>query len=177
MISFLDENEYLAVQKERKMELIKIIVLAVIYALTMLVLVLSFANLPYKSEKGTVIKIITYVVTAIYIFLLYVTVGIKYKRINKYYTMLTNLKTLTPIVTEGSFVKTVEDIETRDFVDLKTIVLSVYVQRRQSFFDRYVYIPYEREFPDFKVGQSIRVYTVENILVGYEFLDGETKAD
>ena len=49
MISFFDENEYLAVKKERKMELIKIIVLAVTYALTMLVLVLSYAYLPYKS--------------------------------------------------------------------------------------------------------------------------------
>ena len=174
MISFFDENEYIAVQKERKTELIKIIVLAVIYALTILALMLIYAGLPYESEKGISIKIITYLITAVYLFLLYVTVGIKFKRIRKYYTMLTNLKTLTPVVTQGSFVKTIEDIETRDFVDLKTIVISVYVERRQSFFDRHIYIPYEREFPTFNVGQNVKFYTVENILVGYELLDGDS---
>ena len=109
--------------------------------------------------------------------MLYVTIGVKFKRIRKYYALLTNLKTLKPVVTEGTFVKTVEDIETRDFVDLKTIVLSVYVERRQSFFDRYIYVPYEREYPNFTPGQKVRVYTVENVLAGYEFLDGEDKVD
>lgn len=173
MISFFDESEYIAVQKERKTELIKIIVLAVIYVLTIVALMFIYADLPYESPKGTPIKIITYLVTAVYLFLFYVTVGIKFKRIRKYYTMLTNLKTLTPVVTQGSFIKTIEDIETRDFVDLKTIVISVYVERRQSFFDRHIYVPYEREFPNFTVGQNIKFYTVENILVGYEFVDGD----
>ena len=86
--------------------------------------------------------------------------------------MLKDLSTIPPTETVGIVKELNGALDTKDGVDTKCIVISVYVERRQDWFDRYVFIPYEKEFPDLKIDTKVKFYTVNNNLFGYEELEG-----
>ena len=173
MIKYFDENELLAVKKQYKNTIITIVLMCVAFLAVALLLVLTYAGLPYQDERGTMMQVLTMVASAIYIFFIYITIGIKLKRVKKYLVMLNDLNTITPAETVGIVKAFNEALDTKDGVDTKCIIISVYVERRQDWFDRYVFVPYERELPPLKIDSKVKFYTVNNNLYGYEELDGE----
>ena len=172
MIKYFDENELLSVKKQYKNTITTIIIMCCAFVALSLLLVLTYAGLPFEDERGMTMQVLTMVASGIYIFFIYITIGIKLKRVRKYLVMLKDLNTIEPTETVGIVKELNGALDTKDGVDTKCIVISVYVERRQDWFDRYVFIPYEREFPDLKIDSKVKFYTVNNNLYGYEELEG-----
>ncbi len=174
MIKYFDENELVAVRKQYKNTIITIVLMCLAFLAISLLLVLTYAGLPFKDERGTTLQVLTMVASAIYLFFIYITIGIKLKRVKKYFAMLKDLSTIQPTETIGIVKGFSEALDTKDGVDTKCIIISVYVERRQDWFDRYVFVPYERELPPLKIDSKVKFYTVNNNLFGYEELDSDS---
>lgn len=174
MTQYFNEEELNSAEKELKKVRNTIIFVFIMYVIVAVIMVVAFANLPYKDKKGIVIEIVLMLLSAFYIVLIYITWGIKYKRAKKYVIMYRDLKTLEKTETIGTFKEYSSVLETRDGVDQKAIIISVYVPRRQMEFDRAVYVPFENEFPEFTVGDKVKFYTTANNLYGYEILEKAT---
>ena len=94
--------------------------------------------------------------------------GLKFRRVNAYYKMLKETMSKEKTVVTGMFLRVEPVMETKDGVDIKKFVISVYNERRNDYFERMICIPYEKEFPLFTEGDTVTLATHENILFSYE---------
>ncbi|MCQ2398927.1 MAG: hypothetical protein MJ072_00280 [Clostridia bacterium] len=173
MVEYFSENEITEVKTERRNTLVPAIVLAVLYVAFLTFMLVSYSGLPYNYGGGVTYKIITYAVTVVVCVYEFIYLGIKFKRVNKYYKMLLGLKNDLKSETTGYFVGYSNELETKDGVDVKRMSFSVYNKYKQEYFERITYVPFEKDFPLFEKGQKIRYITQANILISYEILQEE----
>lgn len=130
-----------------------------------------FIMLPYNDPNGTWVKIVTCVLTGLYILFLFPYMGICFKRSRAYCKMLKfislGLKEYTVAPFEG-----IEDWTTRDGVDVNVATFSVYNIKRDEKMTRQIYVDGEKDFPPFEEGKQVRIVSQGNLLIEYEILEG-----
>ena len=92
MDNFFTQQEFDSVKKQRLSAIIMIVLVLTVYFALFITTIISYLRLPYQDAKGNLYKAMLYVVTVVVIVYLYIFIGIRYKRVNKYYKML--LRTL-----------------------------------------------------------------------------------
>ncbi|MBO5285437.1 MAG: hypothetical protein J6B16_00915 [Clostridia bacterium] len=171
MDNFFTQQEFDSVKKQRLSAIIMIVLVLTVYFALFITTIISYLRLPYQDAKGNLYKAMLYVVTVVVIVYLYIFIGIRYKRVNKYYKMLCGVFNGTCVKDTGKFISFSDTLETKDGVDVKHMIFSVYIPRRANWYERVIYIPYERDFPPFIEGQDVIFTSQSNILISYEILD------
>lgn len=168
------KQEYLEQAKvQRKKTLaVYLIVLALYVALSVVVLV-RYMQLPYASEKITVIKIVEYVLTFIMLVFSFLYLGIKYKRVNKFYAMCKNLNEGIKEEFEANFFEYDDTLATKDGVDVKALVFLQWNKFKNDYFERKVWVFYELPFPEIPENADVKFITQGNVLFSYQILDKE----
>ena len=66
-----------------------------------------------------------------------------------------------------------ENLNSKDGVDVKALVFLQWNKFKNDYFERRVWVFYEKPFPKFTENQAVRFITQGNVLVSYEILDEE----
>ena len=166
---FLNSQFYQAKKQRRGTLLIYFIVLGV-YLFISLGLFLWFRTLPYNADEITTIKLIHYPITFVFVIYSFIYLGIKYKRINKYYKLTRNLVVGLKETSTGSFFEYNESIRTKDGVDFKSLVFIEWNKFKDDFYERHVLVFKDMPFPELQENQNVRYVTQGNVLISYEIL-------
>ena len=170
MVEYFKEEELIAVQKQRA-NVLKIYFLVVaIYLFLSVGLMLWHGTLPYLSDTITLVKVIHYTLSAIFVIFSFIYLGIVFKRVNRYYRLMRNLSVGIRETSTGSFFEYSENIQDKDGVDCKALIFLEWNKYKKDFFERKVLIPCEKQFPEFTENTNVRYITQSNILISYEIL-------
>lgn len=165
------EEYYESALAQKKRIIIFAIVISSIYLAIGVGLVIYYTTLPYKSPTIALVKVILYVISAIYGVFIFLYMAIKFRRIRKYCAVLKGIMIGDVISGIGSFSCYNESIEVKDGVDFKSMIFKQWSTKKQEYFDRKVLVDVEKEFPVVEENANVKYYTHANILVGYELLD------
>lgn len=170
MTQFFNANELNVAKKQKRKTLLIYFIILGVYLFISLGLWLWFRTLPYMSKTITTIKLIHYPITFVFVIFSFIYLGIKYKRINRYFRIVRNLVTGLKETSTGSFFEYDESLRTKDGVDFKSLVFIEWNKYRDDFFERHVLVLREMEFPKFEENQNVRYVTQGNVLISYEIL-------
>ena len=123
-----------------------------------------------KKQRKNVLTVF-YIVTGFYALGaigLFVFLGIKFKRVNRYYHMFKDVDVGLKEEWTAEFLRFEENIEVKDGVDFKCLIFSEWSEKKQEFFERKVLFDAEKEFPPITAGMKVRFVTQANIMLSYE---------
>jgi hypothetical protein len=66
-----------------------------------------------------------------------------------------------------------ETLNTKDGVDVKALVFLQWNPYKEDYFERRVWVFYNKPFPQFKQNDTVRFITQGNVLVSYEIINEE----
>ena len=134
------------------------------------VLIAWYLTLPYKSPTINTIKLIHYSLLVVFLIFSFIYLGIKYKRVNKYYKLMHYMEIGLKETSTGSFFEYDETPQEKDGVDFKALVFLEGNKYKKDFFERKVLVFEEKDFPKFNENDNVRYVTQGNVLVSYEIL-------
>lgn len=170
MTQFFFNSQYDQAKKQKNRTLLIYLIILGVYLFISLGLWLWFRTLPYMSKDITKIKFIHYPITAVFVIFSFIYLGIKYKRINKYFKMTRNLVTGLKETSTGSFFEYDEKLRTKDGVDFKSLVFIEWNKYKDDFYERHVLVLRDMQFPQFEENQNVKYVTQGNVLISYEIL-------
>ena len=173
MIEYFKKEYLEQAQNQRKKTLIVYFMVLALYVALSVVVLIRYTQLPYMSEKIVAIKAVEYVITFFMLVFSFLYLGIKYKRVNKYYHLLKNLQIGLREEFVASFFEYDENLSTKDGVDVKALVFLEWNKFKKDYFDRKVWVLYELPFPEIPEKATVKFVTQGNVLVSYEILSEE----
>lgn len=179
-IQYYKNDFYLEAKKQRNKTIIGYFIMLGMYLLLTVGIFLWYGTLIYEDDRITTVKIIQHILTAIFIIISVAYLGIKYKRVNKYYQKCIDVHTGLTETSFGNFIEFNESIESKDGVDFKSLVFLELNKNKNNFFERKVLVFYEKPFPDLVEGQNVKYTTQGNVLKYYEIIEeveGEEKCE
>ena len=176
MVQYYQKEFITEAKKQRdKCLTIYLIVLAVYLAIVTAILIkcsqLPFVHYANTNQKLTTLKVIHYSLTAIMVVFSALYLGIKYKRINRYYVRCRNMAVGLKETFVGSFLEYSEDIIDKDGVDFKSLIFIEWNKYKKVYYERKVFVFYEKPFPEFKENDHVEYVTHGNVLYSYKILD------
>ncbi|MBR5192346.1 MAG: hypothetical protein IKW33_02945 [Clostridia bacterium] len=174
---YFSQEELQKVQKQRRKHIIIYVSSAVAFLIFTIGMFLWYTTLPYKSPTITVVKIIEYVVVALFVIYSFIYLGLVFRRVNRYYKTLVDLKNNKKENYSGSFIGYDETLHEYNGVDFKTLNFLEWNKYRKEYFERDVYVFYERDFPKLKENQIYNYKTQSNILYEIEISENKQSED
>lgn len=169
-MDYYTEAEFLSAKKRKNVLLAIFFVVLGLYVAASIVLFIWYLQLPYQSPKIATVKWIHYPTTAVVAAALFFYMSVPFKRANRYYKMLFNMKTGVRETNTGSFFEYDETLQEKDGVDCKSLIFLEWNKYKNDIFERKVLVFYDRPFPEFKEKDSVRFVTQGNVLISYEIL-------
>ena len=170
MTQFFCNDQYLMAKKQRNVTLAIYLIILGVYLFISVGLWLWFRTMPYMADEITTVKLIHYPLTFVFVIFSFIYLGIKYRRVNKYYKLTNNLIVGLKETSTGSFFECDESLRTKDGVDFKSLVFIEWNKYKDDFYERHVLVLREMEFPKFEENQNVRYVTQGNVLISYEIL-------
>ncbi len=170
---YFSQEELNKVKNQRKKHLIIYYSSLVVFVIFTLGNMLWYCSLPYKSPTITTVQALQYVVSALFVVYTFLYLGIIYRRVNKYLKVLVDLEKNKKEIYSGSFIGYDESIHEHNGVDLKTLTFLEWNKYKKEYFERNVWVFYEREFPKLEENQVYNYKTQSNILYEYEIAKQE----
>ncbi len=175
-MEYYNEAELLSVKKQRNKLLVWYIVILAIYAFASVGIFVWYKLLPYGSNQTTIIRLIEYPLTFVFVLFSFIYLGIPYSRANKYYKLCVRLQTGKRETFEGEFTGYDGEKNIKDGVDVKSLLFEEYNEYKKSDFERKVLVFYEKPFPELEKGARYKFITQGNVMIEYEKIDSESKA-
>ncbi len=169
-MEYFVQEDFLKVKKQRKLTLIAYFVVLGVYLLFSAGMIYWMCIQPYQHPTINIVKLVHYSGTAIMVIFTVIFLGIKFKRVNKYYRMAFNLMNAKTEVSTGNFVDYDEQVQVKDGVECKALIFIEWNKYKNDFFERKVLVFYDREFPKIPENSNVRYVTQGNVLVSYELL-------
>ncbi len=170
MIKYFKLEEYNEAKKERNKVLFVYFACLFVYLLISGALIGYYMTLPYKASEITLVKAIHYTITGIFIIFSVIYLGIKYKITKNYYKRCLEMATSRGEQYEGNLIEfNCENVD-RDGVESKTMIFLEWNKFKNEFFERKVYVPFNKEFPLINENDTVKYITQANFLVAYEII-------
>ena len=175
MTEYYTDAELQSAKKQKKKSLTAYFVVLGVYVAICVAFFIYYRTLPYAGYRDTgnkiaLIKWMHYGITAIFVIFSFVYLGIKFKRVNRYYKMCLHLSTGIREQSTGSFLEYDENIQDKDGVDFKSLVFIEWNKYKNDFFERKVLVFYEKPFPEIPESANVSYITQGNVLISYEIL-------
>ena len=171
MIEYFTEKEYKEAKKQRNLTLTAYLIVMGIYIAFSIAMLVWYRTLPYKSPTIKTVKWVHYPVTVVAVLFSVLFLGIKFKRVNRYYQMAFNLMYSRRETSVGSFLEYREDLQEKDGVDCKSLIFIEWNKYKKDYFERKVLVLYEKEFPKIPENANVEYVTQANVLVSYKILE------
>lgn len=175
MIEYYTDAEMYSAKKQKKKTLIIYFIVLGVYIAASLAFLTYFWTLPFSGYRDTAHKISLikwghYSLTAIFVIFSFIYLGIKFKRVNRYYKLCLHMSTGLREQSTGNFFEYDENIQDKDGVDFKSLVFIEWNKYKKDFFERKVLVFYEKPFPEIPKEANVSYVTQGNVLVSYEIL-------
>ena len=175
MIDYYTDAEMYSAKKQKKKTLIIYFIVLGVYIAASLAFLTYFWTLPYSGYRDTAHKISLikwghYSLTAIFVIFSFIYLGIKFKRVNRYYKLCLHMSTGLREQSTGNFFEYDENIQDKDGVDFKSLVFIEWNKYKKDFFERKVLVFNELPFPEIAEGANVSYVTQGNVLISYEIL-------
>ena len=173
MIDYFKEEFLIQSKKQRAKTLNIYLIVLLLYISLSAVVLIRYMQLPYQAPQIGVIKTVEFIMTFIFLVFSFVYLGIKYKRVNKFYEMCKNISIGIKEEFTANFFEYDENLSVKDGVDVKSLVFLQWNKFKNDYFERKVFVFYEKPFPEFKPNDEVRFITQGNVLVSYEIIEEE----
>ena len=174
MTEYFNESDLIRAKRQRIFLLLTFISVAVLFTAFICVMLFAvYMGLPYGSDKVIVVKIITYSVTLVFVGFCFIFLGVPYKRAKKFYVFLNNLKTGIKETSTATFLETDGELHEKDGVDCKTLIFIEWNKYKKDYFERKVFVFYEKDFPAIPEKAEVEFITQGNFLISYEIKNGD----
>ncbi len=172
------KKEFFQEAKEQRNKTLLVYLMALgVFLLITVALFLWYGTLPYEDERIKLVKFIQYVVLGVFVLFSGVYLGIKFKRVQKYYKKCIDVETGLTETSSGVFIETNESIQSKDGVDFKCLVFLELNPKKNNFFERKVLVFYEKPFPEIEEGVKVKYTTQGNVLKYYEIVEEPTEGE
>lgn len=170
MTEYFTEDELVKAKEQKKKSLIIYFIALSFYIIISIIDFVIYFNFPYKSSQITVVKLIQYSFSVIFIIFSFIYLGIIYKRVNKYYKKCLDMKTGIRETSIGNFLGFDEELQYKDGVDFKSLIFIEWNKYKKDFFKRKVLIFFEKPFPEIPEKANVSYVTQGNVLISFEII-------
>ena len=167
MNDYFREDILLSSKKQRKNSLLIYFAVLGVFVAVAVSLFIWYLTLPYASPKITTVKLILYPMTVLFVVFSFIYLGIKDKRIKKYYNLCKKLSVGIRETSVAEFIGYDETITAKDGVDVKALIFSEWNKYKNEYYERKVRVFYDRDFPELIEGDTYEFVTVGNFLISY----------
>ena len=171
MQSVYTDADLLSVYKQRQKVLGAFWLVTLVYAAFCLTWWIYYMTLPYNHSMQVVCKWAVYIMSPVYVIVLYPLMGIKYSRVNRYYKALLNFSCGRKNVEKNYFYSFEKHNLQKDNIDVTYAVFEAWNKKKQEWMEREVYHDVEKEWPDLEQGDLVQYAVQSNFLVRYEVLE------
>ena len=169
-MKYFQDNDFEIAKKRRDVMLTIFFIILGVYLCISAGMLVWYLLLPYRSPTITTVKIIHYSITAVMVSGMFFYMMLPFKRANKFYQMIRNMKVGIRETTTASFFEYDETLQEKDGVDFKALIFLEWNKYKKDFFERKVLVFYDRSFPEFKENDNVRFVTQGNVLISYEII-------
>lgn len=169
MVRLYQDSDLWNAYTQRRRILLGFFIATGLFVAGFVALFVYFLMLPYDDPNGTWATAVTCVLAALYVIFLFPYMGICFKRVNAYYKMMRFISVGLKEYTVAPFAG-IEDWTTVDGVDVNVAMFRVHNYKRDEDMLRQIYVDGEKDFPPFEEGQSVRLISQGNLLIGYEIV-------
>lgn len=171
MTKYFEEQELEQAKKQKKKSFIIYLIFLGIYLVFSAVMFVMYFNLPYKSRDIAKLKLLHYFITGVFTIFSFIYLGIKHKRVRRYYKLCNNLATGLRETSVGSFFEYDNSLQDKDGVDMKSLVFIEWNKYKNDYFERKVLVLYDKPFPEIQEKANVKYITQGNVLCEYEIID------
>lgn len=171
MTQYFKNEMYSEAKKQRKKTLIVYFVFLAIYLAISAAFLIAYLQQPYASDNIAKIKFGEYAVSCVFVVFSFIYMGIKFKRVNKYYKLCYNVVTGLKETFTAKYIGTDDSLEVKDGVDVKALLFEEYNKYKKATFERKVWVFYELPFPEIPEGAEVTFVTQGNVLVEYSIAE------
>ena len=171
MIKVYSDEDFYGAYRQRTNVLYVFFGVSIVYLAICIACLCYYMSLPYADPNLEIPKWIVYILTAVFVGFAFPFMGIKFRRVNKYYKMLYYLSKGIKNEEENYFVKFAECDVQKDNVDAISCVFMTWNKKKQEWMKREVYFDVEKPLPEFSRGDFVRYLTQSNFIIAYEILE------
>lgn len=171
MTSVYNDYDLLNVYKQRRKIFNVFLAVTGVYVAICLVCLLFYMSLPYNDPMQTPISMVVYLATPPYVVFLFPYMGIKYRRVNRYYRVLVQLSIGRKNIETHYFYRFIKNRSQKDNVDVHFSVFGVWDTKNKEWRERESYLDAEKPLPDFQEGDNVRYVTQANFIIQYDVLE------
>ena len=171
MTEYFVQKDLDEAKKLKTKTLVQYLIVLALYVIISAGLLIWYLSLPYKSSTIALVKWIHYPITIVMVIFSAIFLGVKYKRVKKYYVMAYNLINARKETSEGNFLEYSEWMQEKDGVDCKALIFLEWNKYKKDYFERKVLVLYDRPFPEIPEKALVRYVTQGNVLFIYEILE------
>lgn len=171
MVSVYSDADYLSVYKQKRRIFGVFMAATVAYLLFCIGWLIYHISLPYNDPMQALPKACVYVVTAVYVALIFPFMSIKYGRVRKYFKMLTYVSVGLKNEEKNYFYGFEEQNLQKDNIDVVSCIFETWSKKKQEWMDREAYFDPEKPLPPFESGDLVRYIVQSNFIIQYEIVE------
>ena len=169
-VTVYNDADLLSAYKQKNKTLLVFWGITLVYLAVCIAMLVFHISLPYASDLDVIPQAVTYVLSAVYVIIIFPFMVIKYHRVRKYLTMLSFLSKGLKMTETNYFYTFREQTLQKDNIDVLSCVFATWSKKKEEWMEREVYADVEKPKPDIDSGDLVRYVTQSNILVQYEVL-------
>ncbi len=171
MQEYFTEKDFVDAKKLKRNAIIIFLIALGVYLLFSAGMIVWYVLQPYKSPTLGTVKWVHYSVTAVFVILAFLYLGIPYRRIKKYYKVVFNMQNANREEYTARFIEYDDTVEQRDGVDYKSLIFLQYNMYKKDFFERKVLVFADRPMPEIQEEANVKFITQSNVLIKYEIIE------
>ena len=170
MVSIYNDSDFLSVYKQKQRIFWIFAGATIVYLAFCIACLIYHISLPYGDNRDTLPQALVYVVSAVYIALIFPFMAIKYSRVRRYYKMLTYVCEGLKTEEINYFYRFREKSLQKDNIDVVGCVFETWSKKKQEWLEREAYFDPEKPLPTFESGDLVRYVSQSNFIIQYEIL-------
>lgn len=171
MISVYTDADYLSACKQKQRIFYVFMGITLAYLAFCVGWLIYHMSLPYADSKQALPRVLVYVVSAVYIALIFPFMAIKYSRVRRYCKMLGYVSEGLKIEEKNYFYSFREKSLQKDNIDVVGCVFETWSKKKQEWLEREAYFDPEKPLPEFESGDLVKYITQSNFIVQYEIVE------
>jgi len=170
MTTVYTDADFLSVYKQKKR------IFGVFWGITLgylavcIAWLLFYISLPYKDPMQILPKAIVYVLTALYVVIIFPYMAIKFSRVRRYFKLMTYLSEGLKNEEKNYFYCFEEKSLQKENIDVMGCVFETWNKKKCEWMEREAYFDVEKPLPEFESGDYVRYIVQSNFIIQYEFI-------
>ena len=171
MVSVYTDADYFAAYQQKRGTFYTFLLITLVYVSIALSMVLYHWSLPYADAGQTLPRVVVYVLSAIYVVLIFPFMAIKYSRCRRYYKMLTHVCESLKMEEKNYFYCFREKSQQNDNIDVVSCVFATWIKKKQEWLEREAYVDCEKPLPKIESGDLVEYITQSNFIIQYDIVE------